>query len=298
MTFIDNYSPDPAFCLASEEYLMEGHPSGEVLMLWSPASPAAVIGKNQNPYEEVSPLLCQERNVGVYRRTSGGGTVFHGPGNLNFTFVRPRSGDTGYGVFLGPVRDFLVSRGIPAEIAGNMITAGGLKISGNAQAYSGDTMLHHGTLLFSADLGLLGEITGKRRDAIESKAVKSSPHPVGNISDYTGMTFSEFRHELGRALSGGIPSRDFTGEEAAKIEKLAECRYRTWEWNWGRSPAFTFRKDGISVRCEKGRVASMTVRGQAVPELEGMPLIYEKVRDALVSVMGEFGAFCAGEIFR
>ena len=55
-------------------------------MLWQ-NPPAVIVGRNQNTLEEVNANYLEEQGVVVVRRLSGGGAVFHDPGNLNFTFV-------------------------------------------------------------------------------------------------------------------------------------------------------------------------------------------------------------------
>lgn len=56
-----------------------------VLFLWR-NSPAVVIGRHQNPWQECNLQLMRQRGVPLARRRSGGGTVFHDLGNVNLTF--------------------------------------------------------------------------------------------------------------------------------------------------------------------------------------------------------------------
>ena len=76
--------------LAWEEYLME-EVSGPVLMLWQSAC-AVVVGKNQNPWQECRLALMEAERVPLARRSSGGGTVYHDEGNLNYCIVTDREG--------------------------------------------------------------------------------------------------------------------------------------------------------------------------------------------------------------
>ena len=90
MTEIINHSLDPAFNIALEEYLIQNVTSGDIFMLWR-NSPSVIIGKFQNFYEEVSPLEIEKSGVAVVRRNSGGGTVYHDLGNVNFTVITASS---------------------------------------------------------------------------------------------------------------------------------------------------------------------------------------------------------------
>jgi lipoate-protein ligase A len=59
-----------------------------------------------------------------------------------------------------------------------------MKISGNAQAFHKHRFLHHGTILFNADLTMLGKILNPKPDKIESKGIKSVRSRVTNIMPY------------------------------------------------------------------------------------------------------------------
>ena len=77
--------------MAAEEYLLNHLDTGFV-MLWE-AEKAVVIGKHQNALKEINFPYVQENKINVSRRISGGGTVFHDKGNLNFTIVAPIEGN-------------------------------------------------------------------------------------------------------------------------------------------------------------------------------------------------------------
>ena len=102
---------------------------------------------------------AEKDGIPVVRRISGGGSVYHDLGNLNFTYLAPYSKENlnNYRKFTEPVLGVLNKLGIPAEFSEKSdIKIGNKKISGNAQSFRGQKMLHHGTLLFDADLERLG----------------------------------------------------------------------------------------------------------------------------------------------
>ena len=80
-------SIDSAYNLSFEEWLLENAKEGTVTMyLWQNEN-AIVIGRNQNPWKECRLDLMKKECVKLVRRPSGGGTVYHDIGNLNFTFI-------------------------------------------------------------------------------------------------------------------------------------------------------------------------------------------------------------------
>src|SRR5690348_18296079 len=73
---------DPAENLAFDEALLRVAPASPVLWLWrNPV--CVVVGRGQRIAREVRVGECERDGVPVLRRASGGGTVFHDPGNLN-----------------------------------------------------------------------------------------------------------------------------------------------------------------------------------------------------------------------
>lgn len=102
--------------------------------------------------------------VPIHERSSGGGTVYHDPGNLNWSFYLRRS--AGYfgaaGLFrscAAVIVEALRPLGIDAAFAApNRIDACGRKISGLAARASLEAVLVHGTLLVTSDIERLNAL--------------------------------------------------------------------------------------------------------------------------------------------
>jgi len=87
MIFIKNDSTDPYFNIALEEYFLRNLDIKDTIFSLSRNKPCVIIGKHQNPYAEVNHKFVLEHNIPIARRITGGGTVYHDLGNLNFTFI-------------------------------------------------------------------------------------------------------------------------------------------------------------------------------------------------------------------
>lgn len=303
MLCIDNYGRDPYVNIAAEEALVTLYPGETIVMLWQ-NPPCVVCGRSQNIFEEVCLPEVWAAGIPVVRRNTGGGTVYHDLGNLNYTILTPReNAGEGYPHFLRPLANALAALGVPCVQGGICdLVAAGKKISGNAQAVIGGTVLHHGTLLFDADLTVLHRLTTARENAaIRSRAIRSKPAPVGNIKPYLApeMTLADFRAYLWMALSDGIAPRELNGTETALANRLAEEKYRTWDWIYGRSPAFTFTRTisgiEISYTARHGRITAATIDAQAVPALTNVPLRPDEIHTAL-SANG-YGSIPADALF-
>lgn len=266
---------DPYFCLATEEYLLKNF-TDDIFMLWQSEN-AVVVGKHQNAAAEINHQFVYENNIAVCRRISGGGTVFHDSGNVNFTFIKnvKSPAEISFRQFTEPVVKALAKLGIEATTSGrNDLLINGLKISGNAEHIYKNRVLHHGTLLFNSDLENLSQAIKVTPGKYEGKAVQSNRSPVVNISQFlqTPMTTGEFiQFLIGVQLeSAENYFFELTEPDMQTIEKLATEKFRTWEWNFGYSPKYTFKNlvviDGktLSIRLvvEKGVILEAEVGGE------------------------------------
>jgi lipoate-protein ligase A len=239
---------DIFFNLAAEEYFLKNS-TEEICMLWQ-SDDSVVVGKHQNAMAEINYLWTIKNNVPIARRLTGGGTVFHGPGNLNFTFIR--NGEPGKLVdfkrFVTPIIHYLHSIGIQAKAGGrNDIIVNKLKISGNAEHVYKTRVLHHGTLLFSADLNKLNESIKAKKEYYKDKAVQSVRSQVTNIKSliHTEMTLKNFQTRLFTYLQdyySADAGYELTSADIQEINELRNNKYITQKWIYGYSPPFEFSK--------------------------------------------------------
>lgn len=288
MRFIYNQSTDPAFNLAAEQWLLT-QSLDEIFMLWRNRA-SVIVGRNQNTLSQIDEAFVQKNSIPVIRRLSGGGAVFHDLGNINFTFISDAAPSHGldFHKFTDPILQALQRMGVNCAFDGrNDLVIDGLKFSGNAQHFHKNRLLHHGTLLFASDIA---DISGALRIAPEKyqdKAVKSVSKRITNISSHlpAPMEVTGFIEALMEHVSEGAAEclQDFTDEEVHAIEVLACQRYRTWDWNFGFSPAYNFtrttRTPGgvleVHLDVDKGVIRQARLFGDYfgvwnISELEGM----------------------------
>jgi lipoate---protein ligase len=265
---------NPYFNLASEEYLLKQ--KEEDLFLLYRNIPTIVVGKHQNTLAEINLPFVQKQGVLVARRISGGGTVFHDQGNLNFAFFT--SGKEGelvdYRKATLPIMEALKGMGLEVRLGKrNELLLKGRKISGTASHVFKNRVLHHGTLLYSSEMGHLSEALKGEKERFTDRAVKSVQSHVTNIRDHLEEpvdveTFQEriLNHML---RMPGNSACQFSEADVAEIKGLRDSKFSTWEWNFGYSPKYQFNKS-ISVgagrldfhmNVEKGIVRELKVLG-------------------------------------
>ncbi|KZT05542.1 Lipoyltransferase and lipoate-protein ligase [Laetiporus sulphureus 93-53] len=255
--YISN-STNPYFNLTLEDWLFRHKPPRDPLLLIYRDRPCIVIGRNQNPWKEVNMRASKETGVPFIRRRSGGGAVYHDLGNTNFSIHLPRTFFDRHAtaqVVLRAVR----SLGVDANVNDrNDICVGKDKISrvqhvsGSAYKIVNNRAYHHGTMLISTRLDMLGDLLHSNKDTMETKGVASVRSPVRNLQQFNpsvnhekfvDATVSAFREEYG--INEQICTVD-ENEENLNIEyirhgmaELPACIHASWDWAYGQTPEFT-----------------------------------------------------------
>ena len=242
MIHVVNTSNDPFFNHALEEYFLSEYDE-EIFTIWI-NRPSILIGRNQNTFAEINSAYVSENNIDVVRRLSGGGAVYNDLGNMNFTFISKKSDDHSFSRFASPVIDALKSLDVDAQFTGrNDITIEGKKISGNAQYFYEDKVLHHGTLLYDVKMDKLTKALNTHPLKFQNKAVKSVSSRVANISDYleNKMNLHDFKAYLENYIKDTYSIKSsyiLTSSDIEKIEEIAQKRFRTASWNFGKNTSY------------------------------------------------------------
>ena len=239
-------SLNPFFNLAVEEYLLKNR--NEDFLILSINNTSVIVGKHQVANREADTRFVSENNIPVIRRITGGGTVFHDPGNLNFSFIiqTEQGKQVDFRKYTSPVISFLSSLGVDAKFEGkNDLKVSGLKISGNAEHVFRNRVLHHGTLLFDADLDLLKKSIRKDKTKYITRAVDSNPSSVMNLKDILKniKDINDFRSLMMKWFLNNFPETELYSlkkEEMGETELLTGSKYKSWEWNYAYGPEYSF----------------------------------------------------------
>ncbi len=216
---------------------------------------AVVIGRFQCVHREVNLAYCEENDITIARRFTGGGAVFHDLGNLNFALrlhqshqYVPRGLKELYRAFIGAVTQSLVSLNIPATFdpVRSCIRVSGRKVSGTAGWIKRGVSFIHGTLLIDADLGMLQKCLtpperqqAYLRDKTRIRCMDSKHDTVTNISlEVEDCPTSEEIQEAiietlekmaGVTIGEGYPTRS----ENDAAQALYHSQYTQPSWNFG-----------------------------------------------------------------
>lgn len=264
---------DPFLNIAAEEYYIR-HSDEDMCMIWTNTA-SVIIGKHQNAYAEINYPFVKARGIPVIRRISGGGAVYHDEGNINFSFIKKATGNyqVDFRQFTNVILSFIQSFGIDAHSnERNSLFVGKQKFSGNAEHVYRNKVLHHGTILFNSELEVLNEAIKPFRN-FSGKAPASVRSEVGNLAPLLppGMLVSQFSSQLINWLKEHYQSQSVyskTEPEQQEIALLAEKKYKTWEWNFGYSPAYTFDIEintndytvPLSIKVENGRITEIAAK--------------------------------------
>ena len=249
MLLIDSPSQNAYFNIASEEYLLHQFPTEDIFLLYVNA-PSIIVGKFQNTLAEINLDYVNEKEIKVVRRMSGGGTVYHDLGNLNFSF-HTLLGQNDFGdfsFFTQPVLNVLNQLGVPAVLQGrNDLLVDGKKFSGNAKLARHGKMIQHGTILLDSEMEVLGEALKVNPLKFIDKAIKSNRSRVTNLINYLPKetTTADLKKLLTEEIMKNNPEAEryeLTAEDLQGIQQLMTDKYETWDWNFGFSPHYNFKK--------------------------------------------------------
>ena len=245
MRYLVNDCTDACRNMAFDEFALESLPLDEpVFYLWRNA-PSVIIGLNQSAYAEVNLPYLQEHGIALARRVTGGGAVYHDLQNLNYTIVgKSRDLNADYPEYLHMVVDALRQLGVPAELSGrNDIMVDGRKCSGYAKRVWKDRLMVHGTLMFDVDLETLQEVLSVPGSKMAASGIASVRSKVANLREHLPQFCDvlALKDALHRILAGADTEVPMDASKQEAIDRMADEKFRTWDWIYGKSPEAQFR---------------------------------------------------------
>lgn len=323
MRFLRNRHTDPVFNMAFDEFCLEKLELDEpVFYLWQ-NRPSVILGYNQEVNTEVNLDYLKREGILLARRVTGGGAVYHDLGNLNYTIVgRSDNLERDYPQYARMMMDALRTLGVPAELSGrNDILVEGRKVSGFAKRVCKDRLMVHGTLMFRVDMERLTHVLTPPATKLQSKGIASVRSRVANLSDFLPAMESveTFAQRLEEILSNGYADKEYVLPDNALelVRRLAEEKFGTDEWIYGRSPRATMEKNvrmacgnvGIHLQVSGNRIVSCRFSGDFMGNLpvaalesglEGVVYDYESVCGKLeqLEVQRYFDGVSADEMAR
>ncbi|CAH2354527.1 putative lipoate-protein ligase A [[Candida] railenensis] len=199
---------NPFLNLAIEDYIYNNMPFKNTQdkkatfnrLMFYVNSPCVVIGKNQNPWKEVNLPLLTSLRIPLVRRKSGGGTVVHDNGNVNFSFMTSKhqfDRFTFANVVVDSVNADKDSSAVKLKVneRGDIVTdVDSLKVSGSAYKVSKGKSYHHGTMLLNSRLDILGQLLHRDEEKLgvvdAMNSISSVKSKVANIG-LSNETFIE-----------------------------------------------------------------------------------------------------------
>lgn len=270
---------DPYLNIAAEEYFIK-HATEDLCMIWQ-NEPSVIIGKHQNAFAEINYPYIRANQIPVIRRISGGGAVYHDKGNVNFSFIKKtdKLNPVDFTHFTSIIIKFIESFDLEVNVnRRNSLFIDNLKFSGHAEHVFHDRVLHHGTILFNTNLEALHHCLSPKTE-YPGKAMASVRSEVGNIAPLLpkNIDINQFINSFLMWLKEYYPQSSTSKlhkDDLRAIYELSELKYKTWQWNFGYSPAYSFQTDiqtyteniSVVIRVENGKIVKIELPSDTISQ--------------------------------
>jgi lipoate---protein ligase len=231
---------EPPHALSLDEALARAGLRDPVIAVWR-SSPAVIVGRFQRADWEIDAAACAARGVKVWRRFTGGGTVYLDPGVVCAALVLPAShpaASAGVPDMYSPFLEGMVAAcrdlGVDAERDSRTVRVGGRKVTGIAAHRNRQATLVHGTLLVDADLDALVACIAGPRDGDLGGAPRPSPSRPDRVVNIGSGTVAAEAAILG-AFPEALPivHEQLDPRLASLAAELRESRYHHRDWHAG-----------------------------------------------------------------
>lgn len=234
MRFLSLTLPTVEENLACDEALLleaEAGTAGECLRLWEWPFRAVILGAAGIVRDDVREEACEEDDITLGRRSSGGGTVLLGSGCLLYSLVLSydraeelKNINSSYRYILGKIRETLRPAIAGIELAGTSdLAVGGQKFSGNSQQRKRNFLLHHGTILYAFNLESIGKYLHLPRRQPDYRDNRDHQSFLMNLPLHKDMIADQLRN-IWQATEETLEW------PKPRVKKLVQQKYAKEEW--------------------------------------------------------------------
>lgn len=259
--FLDTGIQDADLNMAIDEAILLHHLEGSVpptLRVFRWSQPSISLGRFQNVEREVLLEACEQANIALVRRPTGGRAVYHRD-EFTYSFVSSKA----FGIPSGIVAAYaylargliaaLERLGVQAELSEGQVsknpsaacfasstqadlTSGGFKLVGSAQVWKEQALLQQGSLPLddrSAEFYALLRFSDEaaRANALEQYREKTTPlhtfAPHVRWDEVARAFLSGFASALAAQF---VVTGELTASEWSLARKLAEEKYSKLDW--------------------------------------------------------------------
>lgn len=197
-------------------------------------SPCVSLGYFKS-VKDIDLNYCKENDISVFRRITGGGTIYTDEKQLIYAVARRADKNIQETIIknCSAIINALKNFGINAEFkCPNDIIINGKKICGNAQIKIGDISLQHGTILIDCDFEKMEKVLKIKNLKEKLTTVKDEIHNDTEI--LIEKLRKEIVKEFEKTLNVKIKKSELKNFEKKYINRLIEEKYMKDNWNFKR----------------------------------------------------------------
>lgn len=290
----------PYFYFALEQYILENILKDDEAYFFTWKIKGIVIGKNQVLENEVNLDYTKENNIDIYRRPTGGGTIYADENNSMFTMITKRAENFSFKKYLNLIIEAMKKLGLKIEFSGrNDLLYDNKKISGVSFLQNKYGVLIHGTYMYDVNVETMIRSITPNNEKLISKGIDSVRSRVVNLKDHlNGIT----QDELINHLEKEITTKEYvlSPQEIDIITEMAK-KYESKEWRFQKQPPYTKvlkkRISGgvfeIKLDLNKGYIENAKITGDffdlfpielVEKQLTNIPFTKEAITNALNSI--------------
>ena len=242
---VDSDLSDPAFTVAADEAIARARSENKVpntLHFYRRNAPTISIGYFQEVEKSLDIKFCQQNNIHIVRRITGGSAIYADSGHLIYGLavgqdILPDGRNAAFEVVCGAIVQALSTLGVQAEFKPiNDIMVNGRKISGSAQMKRWGIVLQHGTLVIENNNEML--VKALKMDIAKIEERNQTPETyVTSLTEILGTApdLEKVKSAIIKAFQAifdiEFEESELTDYENELINQLIIDKYGNEEWN-------------------------------------------------------------------